>query len=233
MDIWPALDIYEGRVVRLRQGQYDEATVYGEDPVAFIAARFPQAPCRLHLVDLTGARSGRFTQWAALEQLARAGTRIEVGGGLRTEEDIRRALDLGAERVVLGTRLLLDREFAAAMLARFGAPRLVASIDVKEGRAKTAGWLEDGPAARAVWDQLYADGYRLVNVTDIQGDGTLAGLDAAFWSEWVAAPGEVGAGGGIGTMDDIRRLAQWGIGRAVVGKAWITGKISLEDVMPC
>jgi len=233
LEVWPALDILAGQVVRLTQGDYDRETRYADDPVALLETRLHCMPPRIHLIDLDGARQGEFTAWSVLQRLAVMGVRVEAGGGFRTMGAIDRALAHGAERVILGTRLLSDAHFAQAALRHFGASRLVASLDVRQGRAQVQGWLEEGADALDTWDTLWQVGYRLVNVTDISGDGTLRGLDEQFWQPWTKVPGNVGAGGGIASPDDLRRLESWGIPRAVVGKAWLEGQIDLKEVIPC
>jgi phosphoribosylformimino-5-aminoimidazole carboxamide ribotide isomerase len=234
LEIWPALDILDGQAVRLIRGDYRHATVYSREPLAFLRDRFQGWPPRLHLVDLSGAREGTYSLWPLLEQLAQAGVAVEVGGGFRTLEHIRQALDVGAARVVVGTQALIDERFAEqALQVAQSAQRIVASLDVLHGRARIRGWSEPGPEAQSAWLRLYAIGYRLVNITNIDQDGTLAGLDPIFWQQWARVPGSVGAGGGVARLDDLQLLRNWGVPRVVVGKAWLEGQIPLEVIRTC
>lgn len=225
---WPAIDLLDGRVTRLWQGRYEAATIYPKQPEDLVALLAGHGLRRLHLVDLSGAKAGTFTAYPALTAAARAGFRVEVGGGFRTGDDVARALEAGAERVVLGTRLIESEEFAREMVARFGPSRLVAGLDVKDGRLRVAGWLREGPEPLTTWQRLVDAGFVLANVTDIDRDGSLDGIRSAFWSHWAAAEGDIGAGGGIAGVDDLRLLQSLGIRRAVVGKAWLDGRIPLD-----
>lgn len=233
MELWPAIDLYEGQVVRLVQGDYGKMTVYGNNPWDFLHERLGKIPSRLHLIDLKGAKTGVFREWEALRTLSREGGQIEVGGGIRDIETIARCLAAGASRVILGTKILTDAPFARAVLAEFGSEQVVVSLDVQDGRARIRGWLDDGAPAISAWHSLYQLGYRLANVTDIRGDGTLSGIDREFWAEWAGQPGQIGAGGGIGQSSDLAELKSLNIPRAVVGKAWIEGRITPEEMESC
>ena len=230
MEVWPALDVADGRVVRLLRGDFGEATIYSAEPLAYVHRRFDGFPRRLHLVDLDGAKNGSFSLYPLVESLAKGGTRVEVGGGFRTTEDVARAFDAGASRVVVGSQLVRDPEFRGVVLQRFGAG-MVAGLDVKHGRLRLAGWREAGPPAMAFWKELRAEGWDLLQVTDIGRDGTLSGVRKEFWRQWAGAGGFIGAGGGISGIEDLRRLQNWGLAGAVVGKAWIEGRVPIEELM--
>jgi phosphoribosylformimino-5-aminoimidazole carboxamide ribotide isomerase len=232
IEVWPALDLFSGQVVRLRQGLYNQMTVYHEDPIAMVAG-LPQKLPRIHLVDLKGAQSGMFSEWTVLQELCRQGNQIEVGGGFRSIDTIAEALDRGAARIVIGSQAISDPEFATRALDRFGPTRLVLSLDIMQGRTRIHGWQDEGPLPDSLWENRYAMGYRLLNVTDISRDGTLHGLNPEFWRRWANVSGEVGAGGGVQSLDDIEQLAAFGIPRVVIGKAWLSGAIKLQDVLPC
>ncbi len=229
MEVWPALDIAEGRVVRLTEGDFGQQTVYSDDPLAFVDDRLGPNPPRLHLVDLTGARQGRFTLFELVEQLALRGVRVQTGGGFRTLDDVAQALDAGAERIILGTRLALDIGFRQMALQRFGA-KVAAGIDVKSGQLKIYGWERNGPDAKQFWSELHQEGWTSAQVTDVGRDGRLSGVDIGFWRHWAALPGSIGAGGGISTSHDLWQLEALGVERAVVGKAWIEGRVPVEEV---
>lgn len=233
LEVWPALDLLDGQAVRLTQGRYSDVTTYDRQPIPFMERILGTLPPRLHLIDLSGARSGQFSAWELLDRLARHNIRIEVGGGFRSLTDIARALDLGVERVILGTQLLTDVAFATEALARYGGQSLVASLDVERDYARIKGWEQKGPHALSAWASLNRRGYVLANVTDIQGDGTLQGLNPTFWTQWASAPGDIGAGGGVSDSRDLDNLKTWGIKRVVVGKAWMEGRLTPEEVGVC
>lgn len=230
MEIWPAVDWLDGYMVRLEQGQYHAVTRYSDNPLLVFQTRFEQLPRRIHLVDLDGARTGHFTAWRLLEQLSHHGVEVEVGGGFRDQLSIEQALGAGARRVVLGTQLLQDRAWAKELLTHFTPDQLVASLDISMGQAKLEGWTKDGGSAVTLWQNLYQMGYTLCNVTDISRDGTLQGVNVAFWQEIVEHyPGDIGAGGGIRSDQDLVVLQQLGIHRAVIGKGWLSGQIDLSQ----
>lgn len=231
MEIWPALDILEGRVVRLTQGDYDRSRVYHQDPLAFIEARFHGFPRHLHLVDLTGARSGTFSLYELAQRLAYQGVEIEAGGGFRTLQDIDRARDAGVQSVILGTRICRDAEFRHQVFDRYGANGLIAALDVRRGALQVEGWETSGPPdAHRFWNQLRAEGWLKAQVTDVSQDGVLSGVDGSFWERWAKAPGEIGAGGGISSWSDVRLLQELGFSRVVVGRAWMEEMIPLEPL---
>jgi phosphoribosylformimino-5-aminoimidazole carboxamide ribotide isomerase len=229
MEVWPALDVADGRVVRLTQGKFSEVTTYADDPLDYLCQKFNGWPARLHLVDLTGALSGKFTLAPLIRRLTREGVRVQTGGGLRTTVDIQQALDAGAERVIVGSRLVADSDFRHDCLKRFAA-HMVAGLDVRDGLLRVSGWREAGPSARLFWRRLVEEGWTRAQVTDITRDGMLSGVDEKFWREWAMEPGQIGAGGGIATVADLRLLQSLGISAAVVGKAWVEGRIAVAEV---
>ncbi len=229
MEVWPALDVDQGSVVRLIKGDFSQATRYADNPFEFIERRFDGMPPRLHLVDLSGALTGRFSLFSLVERFAARGTRIQTGGGLRSLEDIGRVVDAGAERIVLGSRLVEDTEFRQQVLAGFGR-YVVAGLDVKRGRLRLSGWRKSGPPAERFWLNLREEGWQRAQVTDVDRDGTLRGVGEPFWHGWARLPGDIGAGGGIASVEDLRRLEALGLQFAVVGKAWIEGRIPVEEL---
>lgn len=231
MEIWPALDILDGRVVRLQQGDYSRQTIYGSRPLDFLEETLGTLPSRLHLVDLTGAKSGQFTLFPLAMALVKRGVDLEVGGGIRRADDVERLMDIGVQRVVLGTQVVTDPVFRREVRERF-VPHLVMALDVLDDRLRIAAWDRPGPSARDFWRELHAEGWQQANVTDIHRDGTLEGLREQFWVPWTTEPGDFGAGGGVRSMDDIDQLERWGVARAVVGKAWIEGTIPREVLLP-
>lgn len=230
LEVWPAIDLLEGKPARLFQGAYDQVRSYAGTP-GDLLDRLRGLGCpRLHLVDLSGAKSGRFGAWAVLSHAARLGLEVEVGGGFRDLNAIGQALAEGASQIVLGTALIASPGFADAVIQRFGGERIVVGLDVLEGKARIHGWTEPGPDALGLWQDLVQKGFSRVNVTDIQQDGSLRGVRQAFWQAWAGLPGNIGAGGGVRSLDDLDSLRRWGVDRAVVGKAWLEGVLDLSRV---
>ena len=232
-ELIPAIDLLEGRCVRLSQGRYDLVTVYGDDP-AEMAGRFVAHPIpRLHVVDLDGARCGKPVNVDAIRRIAEsaAGVPVQLGGGLRTLAAVEEALAIGVDRVVLGTAALRDPELVRGSARRFPG-RIVVGIDAKEGRVAVAGWLEQSVTTATDLARRFEDaGVAAIVHTDIARDGTLSGpnLDAsAELADCVEIP--VIVSGGVRSQEDVRRaasLAGGGIAGAIVGRALYTGDVDL------
>ncbi len=239
MEILPAIDIHEGRVVRLLQGDYGQVTTYAESPVAAAARWAAEGAGWLHVVDLDGARAGAPAATAALEAIRGAvGIRIEAGGGLRTPAAVDRLLDAGIDRVVLGTAALADPALLDHVLAR-DPDALVVALDAREGRLATAGWLApSGARVEDVARALAARGVRVFSHTDIARDGALGGpnlaaiaaLQAALAPLGAAAPAIL-AGGGVASLADVRALRAAGVAGVILGRALYTGAIRLADAL--
>jgi phosphoribosylformimino-5-aminoimidazole carboxamide ribotide isomerase len=233
VELIPAIDLQGGRAVRLRRGDFEAATDYG-DPVEVARRWVREGATWLHVVDLDGAREGRPLQSGLIERLTRsAGVRWQVAGGMRDEATVAAALAGGADRVVLGTLLLRAPEIARALVERFGADRLAGGIDVRDGSAVGEGWREG--AARvpleSALDSARRAGLRTVIVTGIQRDGLLAGPDLALLEEArrLFPDGELIASGGVGSLEDVRELAVRGFDGAILGRALYEGRFSLAE----
>jgi len=232
-ELIPAIDLLEGRCVRLAQGSYKSATVYGDAP-GEVAARFAAHPLRrLHVVDLDGARSGKPENAAALRAILAAAGRIpvQVGGGMRSLADIEARLGLGVDRIVLGTAALRDPELVRES-ARRHPGRVAVGIDARDGKVAVQGWLEASDVeARELARRFEDAGVAAIVYTDIARDGMLSGpnLDqTAALAEAVGIP--VIASGGVGSEEDVRRscaLAGRGVAGLVVGRALYTGAVDL------
>jgi phosphoribosylformimino-5-aminoimidazole carboxamide ribotide isomerase len=235
VELIPAIDLLGGRVVRLAQGRYDAVTAYGDDPVAVAQRWIDEGATRLHLVDLDGARAGEPAQSELVGRIVRAATvPCQVAGGIRTAEAVRLALDAGADRVVLGSALIRDEGFGRSLVAQHGASRIVAAIDVRDGRALGDGWIggrTDAPVVTLV-DRLAGEGIDLFAVTAIARDGMQAGPDFALLRQVAAAtggPGQVIASGGITTLEDIAALQREGYAAAILGRSLYEGTITLRS----
>jgi phosphoribosylformimino-5-aminoimidazole carboxamide ribotide isomerase len=229
--LYPAIDILDGRAVRLTQGDFDSRTVYRDDPLE-AARAWAQGGARwLHVVDLDGARAGRPVNLGALERIAgELGVPVQCGGGLRSREAIDAALAAGAARVVVGTAAYRDPTLLEAALAAHGEAVAVA-VDVREGRVSVAGWTEDaGEPPDAVLARLAERGVRTFVYTDVDRDGLLAGpdLDAV-----ARLAGEVDArlvySGGVGELAHLEGLATLPLDGVIVGKALYEGRFTVAD----
>lgn len=208
MILYPALDILDGRVVRLIQGDFDQRTEYAAEPLAAALEWVAAGARRLHIVDLDGARAGAPVNLAAVKRIAaETALPVQLGGGLRSPEAIAAAFATGATRVVLGTAAFADEALLAAAVADHGE-RIVVSIDVRGGVVATAGWTQTGSLdAVAAARELSARGVRSFVYTDVDRDGMLGGLDlAAIVRVTDAVDGELVYSGGIGSLEDLRAL---------------------------
>jgi phosphoribosylformimino-5-aminoimidazole carboxamide ribotide isomerase len=235
MDVIPAIDLAGGRVVRLVQGRFDASTDFGGDAEA-LADRFAAAGARwLHVIDLDAARSGVRSEAhrTLLDRLvARKRGKLQVGGGFRTAGAVEDALAAGVDRVLVGTLALRDPVAFAEIVARHG-DRICLTADSLEGSARVAGWLEDsGEPTVELVRRLDAQGVGAFLVTAIDRDGTLAGPDLKLLAAVRAATtGTLLASGGIGSADDVRRVAEAGCDGVVIGRALLAGTLELADAL--
>jgi phosphoribosylformimino-5-aminoimidazole carboxamide ribotide isomerase len=229
MQVIPAIDLRGGRCVRLRQGDFDQETIFGDDPAAMAARWESEGATRIHLVDLDGAKAGHPINVEAVRDiLGRVGVPCQLGGGIRDEATIAAWLESGIERVVVGTQALRDPEWFGNM-ARAYPDRLLLGLDARDGRVATAGWLETSDVvalnlARR-FDDLPIAG---IVYTDIARDGTLEGPNfTAIAAMAEAARAPVIASGGVGTLEDLHRLAALPIAGCIVGRALYDGRFTL------
>ena len=233
MQIFPAIDLRGGQVVRLYQGDYDQETVYAADPCA-VARDFLAAGARyLHVVDLDGARDGTLANFETIAALVRqGGLYIEVGGGIRTEERIRRYLDLGVGRCILGTIAVKDFAFTERMAKKYG-DRIAVGVDARDGFVAVSGWKELS-AERGVdfCRRLRDAGVKTVIYTDISRDGAEQGTNLDLYRELAEIEGlDITASGGVSSIEELRELQAIGTKAAILGKALYTGRLDLKTVM--
>ena len=233
-ELIPAIDLLGGRCVRLAQGRYDDATVYGDDPAA-MAQRFCAHPLRrLHVVDLDGAKAGRPVNRDAVAAIVGAakGVPVQLGGGLRTAASVEEALALGVGRVVLGTAALRDPALVRECARRFPG-RVAVGIDARDGRVAAEGWTEASDVDATELALRFADaGVAAIVHTDIARDGMLQGpnLEAsARLAKDVPIP--VIVSGGVSSLDDVRRAAAACVAGAIVGRALYTGALDLAAAL--
>ncbi|MFP4058397.1 MAG: 1-(5-phosphoribosyl)-5-[(5-phosphoribosylamino)methylideneamino]imidazole-4-carboxamide isomerase [Candidatus Brocadiia bacterium] len=229
----PAVDIRGGRCVRLLQGRLDAETVYFDDPVDAAHRWADQGAELVHVVDLDGAVEGRPANFDAVARIAEeVDVPIEVGGGVRTDEAVARYLELGVERLVLGTRALREPQWLASLCERYPG-RIVAGVDARDGRVTVEGWARtSGVDALDFARRLDALGLRALVYTDVATDGTLSGPNLGALGRLVEAVSTpVVASGGIASLDDVERVAALGVEGMIIGQALFTGALSLPEAM--
>jgi phosphoribosylformimino-5-aminoimidazole carboxamide ribotide isomerase len=232
MQVIPAVDVLDGKVVRLMEGDYDRVTVYAEDPVEQAVTWQAAGAALVHVVDLAGARDGTASDalWGAL---AASGIRFQVGGGIRTPADAANAVVRGASRVVMGTAAVWQPRLLADTVARLGADRVVAALDVRAGRATGQGWLDEGRPLDVVVTDLVAAGVERMLVTGIGRDGTMRGPDLDVISRVAGIAPDVAilGSGGVGDLADLAKLAASGVEGAIVGRALYEGVFTIEEAL--
>lgn len=239
---YPAIDIRDGRVVRLAQGDYARETRYGDDPLAIIRGYAEQGARWLHLVDLDAARAGGYTLAPLLRDIATTtGLRVQTGGGVRSREDVARLLDAGAARVVIGSLAVREPEAVLAWLAEFGAERITVALDTRQDaagvwRLPVHGWTEDaGVTLDELAVRFEAGGLVHALSTDIARDGMLSGpnLDLYRHLGAVAPRLRVQASGGVRALDDIVAARAQGCAGIVLGRALLEGRFSVAEALSC
>ncbi len=230
MYVIPAIDMLDGKVVRLRRGNYQEVTVYADDPAAQLEAWGDQGAKIVHIVDLAGARDGGGDQ-TVWRRLGGTGVPFQLGGGIRTLASAEAVLEAGAARVVLGTAAVWDPELTGEIVTSVGAEHVVAAVDVRAGKATGAGWLDEGRELGEVLTDLSAAGVVRALATGIATDGTLDGPDLKLLERVAATAPELAliASGGVGSLADIERVATLEVEAAIVGRALYDGRFTFAE----
>ena len=233
MQIFPAIDLRFGQVVRLYQGDYDKMTVYGADPCA-VARDFIAAGAKyLHVVDLDGAKDGTLANFEAISAIAKqGGLYIEVGGGIRTEERIQQYLDLGVGRCILGTIAVKNFDFTARMAQKYG-DKIAVGVDARDGFVAINGWKELSNERGVDFCRRLRDaGVQTVIYTDISRDGAEQGTNLELYRELATIEGlNITASGGVSSLEELRELQTIGTHAAILGKALYTGRLDLKTVI--
>lgn len=234
IDIIPAIDLIDGKCVRLTQGDFARKKEYSADPLE-VARRFEDHGLRrLHLVDLDGAREGQVVQYKILEKIAtRTGLQIDFGGGMQSDDDARIAFECGAQQITGGSVAVKDRERFLGWLDRYGAERIILGVDARDGKIAIDGWQTQTEIdIEAFLAEYQAAGVRHAIFTDIGRDGALQGPAIDTYRELRERFPDLQliASGGVTTIADLERLAELGLAGAIIGKALYEGKIQLADL---
>ena len=233
MEIIPAIDLRGGKCVRLYQGDYNQETVFSEDPVDTARHWQSLGAKRLHIVDLDGAAKGEICHFAEISSIAGAlKIPVQVGGGIRNMESIEKLLGAGVDRVILGTAAIENRDMVKESCQRFGG-RIIAGVDARDGYAATRGWIESSKVAAVdLIKNMKSIGVERIIYTDISRDGTLTEPNfAAIEGLLAAVDVNIIAAGGISSIEHLRRLADIGVEGAIVGRAIYTGHIDLKKAL--
>lgn len=234
IEIVPAIDIIDGKLVRLRKGDYDAKTEYGLDPLD-VAKNFRDVGLRrLHVVDLDGAKGGHIVNAKTLERLAtHSDMIIDFGGGVKSDEDARIAFESGAQMITGGSIAVHRPQVFLSWLERYGSDHIILGADIKEGHIATNGWLEESDARWQTFIHSYFNrGVRRVISTDISRDGMMSGPAIDLYSDMMAEFPElhVTASGGVSCIDDVIRLNEIGVPSVIVGKAIYEGRITMHEI---
>lgn len=236
MDLYPAIDLRAGRVVRLSQGESHRETRYHDDPVAQ-AELFVAAGARwIHVVDLDRAFGGgdNLATVRAIVERVGAGVQVQVGGGLRTTEAILTVLNLGAARAVLGTAVVTEPALVGAAVALAGPERIAVGLDTRAGKVAIRGWVDVTELdAMDVCRRVLTEGVRTIIYTDVGRDGMLSGPDLIGAVALQGLGASVIASGGVGALTDVRAVHAAGLAGVIIGRALYEGKFSLEDALAC
>ena len=233
MHIFPAIDLYGGKAVRLYKGDYDKMTVYSDEPLA-VARDFEKKGARfVHLVDLEGAKMGTTPNIEVVSAIAQnTALFTEIGGGIRNIETVKKYFDAGVDRAILGTAAVTDESFLISAVAEYGE-KIAVGVDIKDGKVAINGWIEKSELdAFDFCEKLQKIGVKTIICTDISKDGAMKGANHALYRELSEKfDMQIVASGGVSSMADVRKLANLDIYGAIIGKAYYTGAIDLREAI--
>jgi len=233
MKIFPAIDLFNKCAVRLYKGNYDEMTVYSENPIE-VALDFKKCGAEyVHVVDLEGAKDGSTPNIDVVEKIARkSGLFVEIGGGIRTMEVLERYFASGVSRAILGTAAVTDEELLVAAVSRYGE-KIAVGADVKDGYIAIKGWIEKSEyTLDEFFSKMSGLGVKTVICTDISKDGAMRGTNLEMYRELSKKYSlDIVASGGVSTLSDVRELAKMKLYGAIIGKAYYTGAINITDAV--
>lgn len=232
MKLFPAIDLFGGKAVRLYKGDYSQMTVYSDNPAA-VAASFRAAGAEyLHVVDLEGAKDGTTANFETVRAILAAGLKTQVGGGIRSMDVIEQYAALGVFRVILGTAAITQPGFVRSAVARYG-DLIAVGVDIRDGRVAIQGWTElSDRRAMEFCSEMQALGVKTMISTDISKDGAMGGTNVALYRALSSALSlQIIASGGVSTLADVGTLAGMGLYGAILGKALYTGDIDLSAAL--
>ena len=234
IELIPAIDIIDGKCVRLSQGDYDKVKEYSASPADVAKEMEDHGITRLHVVDLDGAKSKHVVNWRTLEQIARATNLvIDFGGGVKTDDDLRIVFDCGAQMVTGGSIAVKEPDTFQRWLLKYGAEKIILGADVKEGKVAVSGWLEDSDNELMSFLEHYTQqGVQKVICTEISRDGMLQGPAVSLYKDVLSEYPHLHlvASGGVSSMDDIEALAEARVPGVIFGKALYEGRITWRDI---
>ncbi|MBE5732980.1 MAG: 1-(5-phosphoribosyl)-5-[(5-phosphoribosylamino)methylideneamino]imidazole-4-carboxamide isomerase [Clostridiales bacterium] len=233
MIIFPAIDLYGGKAVRLYKGDYAQMTVYNDHPELVACDFVKNGATHIHLVDLEGAKFGNTPNLSTIEKIVKSTNLfVEVGGGIRSLDVIETYIRIGVNRVILGTSAVTDPEFLAKAVAQYG-DKIAVGVDIKDGYVAIKGWTEKSDLeAFAFCEKLEKLGVKTVICTDISKDGAMQGANHSLYEELFKKFSiDFIASGGVSSIDDVRKLAKRNMYGAIIGKAYYTGAINLKEAI--
>lgn len=234
MKIFPAIDLYNGCAVRLLKGDYNQMTIYSENPGEFAAAFEQKGAENLHLVDLEGAKSGATPNLNTIKSIvSQTNLYTELGGGIRSLSTIDKYLNIGINRLILGTAAITEQGFVEAAIKEFGQDSIAVGIDIKEEKVAIKGWTEvTDITCDEFCKQMESIGVKTIICTDISKDGAMKGTNRQLYKSLSEKFGlDIMASGGVSTLDDIKALSDMNLYGAILGKALYTGAIDLKDAI--
>lgn len=233
MKIFPAIDLYEGKAVRLLKGNYNDLTVYSENPLEIAKDFENQGATELHTVDLEGAKDGGTPNIEIIKSFVEnTSLNVEVGGGIRSMETVKAYLDSGVARVILGTAAVTDEKFLKSAVETYG-DKIAVGADIKDGKIAIKGWLEKSQYDTfEFFEKLQKIGVSTVICTDISKDGAMQGTNRELYKELSEKFNvKIIASGGVSSLDDIKALSQMNLYGAIIGKAYYTGAVKISDAL--
>ncbi len=233
MIIFPAIDLYEGKAVRLYKGDYAQLTVYDENPINTAKKFISEGADHLHMVDLEGARDGNTPNFETVKSIVSTTDMfVEIGGGIRDMETVEKYLSIGVERVILGTAAVSSEGFVERAVDKYG-DKIAVGADIKDGEIAVKGWIEkSGVKSSDFFDKMQKIGVKTVICTDISRDGAMRGTNLALYKELSEKYDmNIIASGGVSSLDDIIALREMDVYGAIIGKAYYTGAIKLSEAI--
>jgi len=232
MEIIPAIDLIDGKCVRLVQGDYNQKTIYNDDALA-VAKDFINSGAKLiHVVDLDGAKAGKITNIEVIKRLVSNNIPIEVGGGVRSFDDIDLLLNIGVKRVILGSIAVQNQDFLKEAISKYGKDKIVLGLDCKNGFVAIKGWLEDSKLSDLDMLNIFKSfGGLNVIYTDISKDGMMSGVSIDNIKKLIPSKLNIIASGGVSSIEEVIKCKNAGCSGSIIGKAYYTGKINISEAI--